>query len=61
MSCVHVCPIPPNRADGRGRDRGQVDKSNKMFIMFYLTKVGACGSISKLAAPELKACQYKKR
>jgi hypothetical protein len=32
-----------------------------MFIMFYLTKVGTCGSVSKLAAPELKACQYKKR
>ena len=39
----------------------QVDKGNKMFIMFYLTKVRNAGKVGKLAAPELKACQYKKR
>jgi hypothetical protein len=39
----------------------QVDKGNKMFIMFYLTKVRKAGAVNKLVAPELKACQYKKR
>mmetsp|Transcript_65290 Transcript_65290/g.95614 ORF Transcript_65290/g.95614 Transcript_65290/m.95614 type:complete len:90 (+) Transcript_65290:131-400(+) len=39
----------------------QVDKDNKMFIMLYLTKVGECGALNKLTAPQLKVCQYKKR
>ncbi|EKX52220.1 hypothetical protein GUITHDRAFT_84776 [Guillardia theta CCMP2712] len=36
-----------------------MDKSNKMFVMFYLTKNQPCAA--ELNPPSLKACQYKKR
>lgn len=59
--CEHVLEQFLSLLEALGFKVDEVDKGNKMFIMFYLTKVRNAGKVGKLAAPELKACQYKKR
>ena len=59
--CEHVLDAFVALLEGMGLRVDEVDKNNKMFIMFYLTKVRACGKLGALQPPELKACQYKKR